>query len=169
MRADEHGQEDIFKEAVSLLQRIEVRYSADREPAVLGVNSAGWLFVYLGSGPMYRFDETGRLRRAFVDGQIYRTTGKTLAVMRRERDHLDVGKEVGSESLLLRSDLSARELESFRIRMLAQLKELSEGLNSTLILRQIISDGCEPRTFFLTRLQHVSSSTEFLAPPIVRR
>lgn len=171
MRPDEHGREDVMTEAVSLIERIECRYSENAEPAVLGFNQQRWLFVYFGSDPMYRFDELGRLRRAFVDGMLYRTAESTLAIMERHssRNQSEPGQKEGS--YLLRRDLSLDELKEFHARMLRELQQLNFGLETRNILRQIPAGESMLLEAFRPALKLIMEKGlhEFLAPSIVRR
>ena len=171
MRPDEHGREDVMTEAVSLIERIECRYSESAEPAVLGFNQQRWLFIYLGSDPMYRFDGLGRLRRAFVDGMLYRTAESTLAIMERHSSRNQSEPRLKEASYLLRHDLSAEELKRFHTRMLREMHELSAGLESSNILRQIPVEESTLLESFQQAVKLVAEKGlhEFLAPAIVRR
>ena len=135
----------------------------------MGFNKIGWLFVYPGGDSMYRFDEQGRLRRAFVDGYLYRTEGRTLAMMERQRAREHGGSKPDSESVLLRRDLSPNELEQFRIRVHRELDELTAGLRNAEITRQHPADSKGLVQEFAAALRGVLESQEFLAPAIVRR
>ncbi len=168
MARNESDHEDLMSEAVSLVRRIEYRYQSRQEPSVIGFNRLGWLFVYLGSDPMYRFDERGRLRRAFVDHRLYRTTGKTLAVLERHRTESTID-HAAQDSILLRRDLSPAELVDFRDRMRDELEVLKYGLKVGTVLRQHPADLEGIITEVQDSLDHVLTSAEFLAPAIVSR
>ncbi|MEZ6044739.1 MAG: hypothetical protein R3C11_03990 [Planctomycetaceae bacterium] len=45
----------------------------------------GAAFLYLGPDPVYHFDAAGRLKRAYVEGLLYRTQESTLARLERLR------------------------------------------------------------------------------------
>lgn len=169
MARNEADHEDLMRDAVSLVKRIECRYGSRPEASLAGFNAIGWLFVYLGTDPMYRFDEIGRLRRAFVDGKILRSEGHTLAVMERHRDLSSTASSSGAESTLLRRDLSPQELQLFRDRMRNDLEQLSEGLVSGQITRQHPAALPDLVNEIRMRLQRVLESPEFLAPALVRR
>ena len=169
MRSDDSGHEDIMKEAVLLLKRVELKCVSFDEPVVLGFNAQGWLFVYLGNDPMYRFDELGRLRRAFVDGFLFRTSGSTLAVLERSRNEPRGATTDGAESVLLRRDLSPSELQAFRERAMKELAMIRDGLPAAEITRQHPEIRGSLRQEFVAGLDVVLGSTEFLAPAIVRR
>lgn len=167
MARNEADHEDLMRDAVSLVKRIEFRHPSRSEPSLVGFNALGWLFVYLGTDPMYRFDEQGRLRRAFVDGRLLRTEGDTLATMERQRN--SEGDPKVARSTLLRRDLSPSELDAFRARMRRDLVELSEGLVSAAILRQHPADMPQLLDELQSGLRRVLESPEFLAPALVRR
>ena len=169
MRRGEGKDEDLMTEAVSLVKRIECRYPSRPDPATIGFNNLGWLFVYLGSDPMYRFDEQGRLRRAFVDGYLFRTTGQTLARLERQTETSSGSAATQVESTLSRNDLSQIELDAFRLRMLQELNELLHGLRCGSIDRQHPSDAIDLKPQFEEALMRVLESPDFLAPAIVRR
>ena len=171
MRLDEHGQEDVMKEAVSLIKRIECRYASRIEPVVLGFNQQGWLFVYFSSDPMYRFDKQGQLRRAFVDGILFRTTGKTLAMMERHSSRNQTEPRQQSDSYLLRRDLAPDELEAFRRRLRSELEDLCVGLDQGEIVRQypVEAVGLASEFKFAVKQALDNDSHDFLAPEIVRR
>lgn len=167
MARNEADHEDLMRDAVSLVKRVECQSSASNSPCLVGLNEFSWLFVYLGADPMYRFDDHGRLRRAFVDGQLFRTEGATLAMLQRpKRSDEDLGF---NRSILVRRDLSSAELDAFRVRMLRELNELNSGLVSGAILRQSPVDLPSLVDEIQSAVTKVINSPEFLAPALVRR
>ena len=166
MARNESDREDMMAEAVSLVRRIECRSELFSEPIVAGFNVQGWMFLYIGSDPMYRFDDQGRLRRAFVDCRLYRTQGHTLAVMDRQRT-FDAGEPV--ETTLVRQDLSAVELEVFRLRMHSNLNNVSECLRTGIVTRQHPAEMPGITDEVESRIRLVLDAREFLAPAIVKR
>lgn len=165
MRPDESGNEDIMREAVSLLKRIELKCPSFRDLIVLGLNAQGWLFVYLGSDPMYRFDELGRLRRALVGGYLYRTSGSTLARLERSSKT----DTTHSESVLLRHELTANELQAFQARVSHELTLVRDELPTAAVTRQQPSGEQSMPEMFHAMLETVLNASQFLAPAIVRR
>lgn len=78
------------------------------EPSIVvaGFNKQGGVSLYFGSGdPVLQFDSACRLRRAFVDGLLYRSQGKTLSQLTRQR--------TATETVLLRRDLNQTECSEF--------------------------------------------------------
>lgn len=169
MAQNESDREDLMGEAVSLVRRIECRAADDSSVSVMGFNELGWLFVYRGHDPMYRFDDQQRLRRAFVDGLLYRTEGKTLAQLTRRRDPLTSAPEGPKRTSLVRRDLSVEELDRFRHRMHEELKRVIADLRDGVTTRQFPQDEASLREEILAGLTGVLTSTDFLAPAIVRR
>lgn len=169
MSRNESGDDDIMRDAVSLVRRIECRGAVNASAIVAGFNSGGWLFVYSGEDPMYRFDSKHRLRRAFVDGLLYRTEGQTLAQIQRQR-YSDV-HQTGStrETTLLRRDLSTSELEVFRLRMMRDIAECISGIRTGEFIKRLPVDDLIVVDDIVNGLRAVLDSQEFLAPAIVRR
>lgn len=112
-----------MREATALKQRAEYRVPGESQPVVAGYRKDGSLSVYFGPDPCFHFDAAGRLRRAFSDGDLFRTQGSTLARLRRLRP--------GDSVELRRQDLSANECERFleaaRHRLTGLLSALSSG------------------------------------------
>ena len=169
MARNESDREDLMREAVSLTRRIECTTSSGREPMVIGFNSQGWLFVYVGQDLMYRFDELGRLRRSFADGVLYRTEGTTLAMLTRQRTRSEEKIGAVSTTTLVRRDLSLEELERFRLRMRNELAVAIDDLRNGTVTRQYPVDAPEIVAEIKTGMQRVLENQEFLAPRIVRR
>ncbi|MEK6258703.1 MAG: hypothetical protein AABP62_08785 [Planctomycetota bacterium] len=160
MARQESDREDLMVEAVALVRRVELRTPRRNGTVVLGFRTNGWLSVYLGPDPMYQFDELGRLRRAFIDGLLYRTQGTTLAQLRRQRTN--------SETTLLRQDLTETELADFRNVMLSAIVSLREQLvqRQTVLVQQVPGEDDHLLHELATGLGRVLKSPEFLAPPI---
>jgi len=135
MARQESDREDLLREATALRERIEWRVPDEPEPVVVGLKSQGGLVLYFGADPVYQFDSQGRLRRACVDGFLFRTQGTTLARLHRER--------TGGQTVLIRHDLNDAELQLLLDRMLARLRRLLEHLNSggCDVLRSVSAGG----------------------------
>ena len=156
----ESDREDLMAEAVALVRRVELRTPGRDETTVVGFRANGWLSIYLGPDPMYQFDELGRLRRAFLDGLLYRTQGTTLAQLRRERTDI--------ETTLLRRDLTEPELVEFRSAMLTAIAALRDQLvqRRAAATRQVPVEDDQLLNELAAGLDRVLKSPAFLAPPI---
>ena len=169
MAQNESDREDLMREAVSLIKRIECRQDSRPDPVVLGLNALGWLFVYPAGELMYRFDEQGRLRRAFVEGILYRSAGTALSMLQRQRTYEQTGVNNVMKTVLLRRDLTPAELSLFRLRMSYELAVVRAAVEPDRVLRQHPADGVSVLAEIQLRLLGVVETEEFLAPAIVRR
>lgn len=100
----ESDREDMLGEATAYPRRVEFRIPDCSDVCFAGLRSTG-TSLYVGGDPVYHLDAEDRLRRAFVDGDLYRTQGTTFARLRRER--------IAAETNLLRHDLDVGELSAF--------------------------------------------------------
>ena len=135
MARQEADREDLFREATALRDRGELRVDGLSETVVAGRRSDGRWSIYFGPDPCYHFDAGGRLRRAYVDGLLYRTEGITLAALKRERSD--------TETLLQRHDLDNTQLTGFLDAMQTRLSDLQAGLHeeSVMLIGQHPEDG----------------------------
>ncbi len=159
MSRNESDREDLLAEATALVRRVELQVDGELEPVVAGVRDNGRLSIYFGGEPVYHFDETGRLRRAFADGCLYRTQETTLSRMNRERTE--------SSTLLLRHDLNETELAQFLAEMRDRLSQLMSALQNdhTKLLRSVpTNDDFRPELENL--IQQILHSDSPLAPTI---
>jgi hypothetical protein len=122
MSRQETDREDLMREAVALARRVELVCEGEPEPVIAGFRRSGHLAVYFGADPVYQFDEAGRLRRAFIDGDLYRTQGETLARLTRRRTQ--------AETVLDRHDLSADELTDVLTAARSRLERLARLIDS---------------------------------------
>ncbi|MBS0205979.1 MAG: hypothetical protein JSS49_24065 [Planctomycetes bacterium] len=157
----EADREDLLTEAVALVRRMELQTPGENS-IVAGFRETGWLSIYFGQDRMYQFDEIGRLRRAYIDGLLYRTHGTVLAQLERQRTE--------QETALVRRDLSGADLAEFRSTMLARINSLLDRLTTGhyTILRQIPDQSTSLAPEIGEFLQLVVNSPEFLAAPIRR-
>ena len=122
MARHESDREDLMREATALVRRVELALPGRPEHVVCGFHSDGRLSIYFGPDPVYHFDTAGRLRRAYVDGCLYRTQGTTLARLKRVR--------TPAATELQRHDLSPDELPDFLECLRARLSSLEDALTS---------------------------------------
>lgn len=107
-------------EATALVQRAELNLPGQGEPAVAGFRRDGRLSVYFGADPVYHLDCRGRLRRAYVDGKLYRSQGTHLAELTRQR--------TATQTSLVRRDLDPGQSQDFLEAMQRRLEELYVAL-----------------------------------------
>ncbi|QDT44185.1 hypothetical protein Pan241w_42930 [Gimesia alba] len=121
MARNEQDREDLMREATALFPRAELQLAHEAFPLFWGQKQSGHFSFYFGSDPVYQFDQDGFLRRAYLEGALYRTQGNTLARLTRVRN--------SEESILNRYDLSITEVES----LLQTMAERFRRLESTLL------------------------------------
>lgn len=157
MSRHETDREDLIAEATALQARVELQVPGAAAPVVAGFHRDGRLSIYFGPDPVYHFDMQGRLRRAFVDGNLYRSRGDTLSRLTRER--------TATATNLLRHDLGTDELSSFLSAMWSTLKELQRQFEEggTVVLRQV-----PPEADVVGRVRRTLGDlcTEILAPAL---
>jgi len=120
MARHESDREDLIREAIALIRRTELVVGGFSEAITIGFRSNGAMSVFVGQDPVYQFDATGRLRRAYVGGSLYRSQHSTLAKLDRVR--------TPEQTILQRRDLNAAELQSFRTAMCECLSKLQTAL-----------------------------------------
>jgi hypothetical protein len=118
----ESDREDLLEEATGLNPCWEFRLHNETVPTVAGFRKNGNLTIYLREGTMFHFDTGGRLRRAYVAGELYRSEGRTISRLRRER--------TTDSTTLLRKDLGDAELRDWLEREWKILVELLERLEN---------------------------------------
>jgi hypothetical protein len=116
----EVDREDLMREATALRRRAEFRLPDVSETVIAGYRGDGALSIYFGPDPCYHFDAAGRLRRACVEGRLFRTQGNTLARLQRVRADGSVE--------LRRHDLSPVELNAFLHDVSDRLRTVQEAL-----------------------------------------
>lgn len=109
MARNEKHREDLIAEATALVDRIELQMpeTSEKESQIIfaGFRSNGFLSIYFGQDLHYQFDLDGRLRRAFVDPDLYRASyGKLSRLERRRSD---------DQTVLVRTDLDDQQSLEF--------------------------------------------------------
>lgn len=159
MARHEADREDLMREAVSLVRRVELCCPSQREPIVIGFRNNGNWSVYFGGDPVFHFDNQRRLRRAFVDGQLYRSQGKTLTRLTRQRS--------SEATRLLRHDLSSTELTDFWSCAAALLEQLLDAIRDKSVqVLQRIPSGWEFDGDLIGVLASLLSSPMRLSAPL---
>ncbi|HVJ68686.1 MAG TPA: hypothetical protein VM510_11910, partial [Caulifigura sp.] len=115
---------------------IEVRVDDGEQTVCAGrrESTGGWS-LYLTPDRVYHFDAEGRLRRAYVEGFLYRSEGETLSRLRRERS--------AAETSLLRADLEPEELTAFLAVMRAQIEAFVTAIDGNRVQTLRASSGAE--------------------------
>lgn len=85
MARQESDREDMLREAVGLVRRVEFRVAGESEPVTAGFRRNGALSLYFGADPVWQFNTAGELRRGYVAGKLLKADGGGLVEMTRER------------------------------------------------------------------------------------
>ncbi len=120
MARQESDREDLLREATALIERAELALDGELEPVTAGFRRDGSLSVFFGSDPVYQFNATGQLRRAFSSGLLYKAERGRLVELRRERSATEVA--------LVRRELPEQESVDFLSAAHLRLTRLSESL-----------------------------------------
>lgn len=159
MALNESDREDLMAEATALRRRIALQVPGFDDEVIAGFRDAGQLSIFFGSDPVYQFDENGLLRRAFVEGSLYRSQGTTLARLTRERTE--------TTSSLIRHDLNGAEIVAFLATMFETLRTLQHAIEhkEVTVIQQIPEDN-HMRPDVLDSLSHILNAETPFAPPI---
>ena len=122
MARQEQERENLLRDAKSLPERAELIVANRNENVFFGFRREGSCSVYLGTDPVYHFNSTGKLRRAFVKGLLYKADrGRLASLKRRRHDH---------EVQLQRHDLTHLEITVFCQQIEQDLAELKKAIQS---------------------------------------
>ncbi len=120
MARHESDREDLMREATALKRRVRLQPPAGGPMLVAGFHRDGALSLYFEADPVYHFDSAGLLKRAYIDGDLYRTQGETLAKLTRVRSD--------RETQLIRIDLTPDECDRVRKAVINRLTGLHDSL-----------------------------------------
>lgn len=162
MALNEQDREDLMREATAYYPRAEISVDHESEPVFWGQKKNGHYSFYFGGDPVYQFDQHGYLRRAFLDGFLYRTQGETLARLNRERNV--------HESILKRHDLTKTETALLLENMAHRFQKLDTTFSNQNELRflRFLADhsDCELKTQIQTQIRQVLQHSNQLATRI---
>ncbi len=160
MARHESDREDLFAELAALSPRIELRIPGAGQTVCAGRReSTGSWSIYLSPEVVYHFDSAGGLRRAYIDGFLYRSEGTTLSQLHRERSE--------TETVLRRHDLEPEELTRLLGEMRDHFTDLRQRIASNQVAVLRASPPESPVTSQLDQaLELVLQATRPLSPPI---
>lgn len=140
MAREIHEREDLLRDATALVPRIQLRMMGAGKPCEVfaGFRKNGALSLYFDDDPVYHFNSTGELRRAFVDNHLLKAEeGKLIAMQpRRGETSTDlVSREMTPEqqqqfcnSALKRIAWLHAEIEAEHYELVGQMPETGEAL-----------------------------------------
>lgn len=159
MARNEADREDLLEEAIGLSPCWEIEVIGLVEPLVAGFKKNGSCSLYFGGDPVYQFDPEGNLRRGFVGGYLFRSEGKTLSQIHRDRTE--------TTSTLVRYDLNEAELQEWLSRMRKTVAELIDRFDrgEYRILRERGTDAAA-FTRLTNSLQQIHNNSPKLSAPL---
>jgi hypothetical protein len=120
MAREEFEREDLLREATALVERVE--FNADgREGIIAGFRRDGAASFFLSPNEVYQFNTTRELRRAFLDGNLYKADCQRLFRLTRERSAKSVN--------LIRHELTNAETSVFLAKAKASLAAVHVALS----------------------------------------
>jgi hypothetical protein len=134
MAQEESPREDLLREAVALVERVELVLTdaSDSKHIVAGFRAEGGLSIYFGSDPAYHFNSCGQLRRAFRDGLLLKAEKCRLVSLDRRRQE--------SEVQLVRHELREDETDEFIAEVTRSLQDFARQCDAN----QWMIVGCAP-------------------------
>lgn len=160
MPRDESPREDLLAEATALVRRAELTGPEFPEPVVAGFWNDGGLSVYFGEDPVFRFDETGQLKRAFVEGIKYQVRDSTLVRLKQDRTSTDRVR-------LIRQRLTHVEARPFCQKIQELLTRLLVGLQEAQVTQgAAVPDDSDVVTELLDVLPVILAADSWLASRI---
>lgn len=122
MARDAHDREDLLRDATSYVSRVQlvVEFRSGPSEVFVGFHSSGAVSFYFDQDPVYHFNPSAELRRAFVEDLLVKSETGRLVEMRRQR--------TDDEVAMVRHKLSDSEQMEFCSRAERKLQELSDAL-----------------------------------------
>lgn len=159
MARNSADRDDLMGELVTLSPRVALTIPDVADEIVAGRRSDGRWSVFFGGDPVYHFDAHHQLRRAFVEGELYRSQGPTLARLTRQANH--------DSTVLLRHDLTAAELRLFLMEMRLALGTLLNCLRGGRVtVREAVPELSEYLGELADNLDRVLTNPDALAPAL---
>lgn len=145
--------EDLLRDATAFSVRLQLRVEIGGEPICVfaGFRANGAASVYLDQDPVYHFNASVQLRRAFVDGKLIKAERGQLITLDRQHEETAVA--------LVRGMHSSEQQQQFCDDVLRRMIELREAIASG----AYAVDGCvgdyespmEQLAAFLSGLQEI--------------
>jgi hypothetical protein len=122
MARQEQPREDLLREAVTLVERAELKLADGSPSIVVGFRAGGEISFFMGEDPVYQFNRLQQLRRAFVGGKLIKAEVGKLVALDRQRGE--------GQSTLLARPLTPSEQQQLLNNAQRQLAELGRTLAS---------------------------------------
>jgi hypothetical protein len=130
MARQEGPREDLMREAVALVRRIELQLEAEHEPVIIGFRRDGSASIFFGEDPVVHFNSAHELRRGYRAGRLIKAEQGRLVSLTRQR--------TDRETQLLRHELTRQEAADYVDEIQTRMDTLRDALHKRRfrILRQ---------------------------------
>lgn len=118
MAREEHDREDLLREATALVERAELRVEREPETVTIGFRRDGGASIYFGGDPVYQFNPSNELRRAFIDGKLLKAERGKLVELTRVRT--SAATELVARSLTAEDETTLLDVMGSRLSGLQQ-------------------------------------------------
>lgn len=107
MASQSQDREDLLRDATAFVNRVQLQISwGERSEVVFaGFRTGGAASFYFDQDPVYHFNTTGQLRRAFVDDFLVKAEAGRLVRLHRQRSE--------HESAMVRDEMTVDEQQTF--------------------------------------------------------
>lgn len=138
MARNPEEREELLREARALVVRAEMEVDGFDEPIVVGFRHTGAASLYFGQDVVYQFNTTSELRRAYLNGEMYKSEKRRLVRLRRNR--------TGESLELISHELTPAETSEFLSAARARIRELQSALcqNRYRLIGQVTDDQDAP-------------------------
>jgi hypothetical protein len=161
MSRRESDREDLLREATALVERAEIRIPGYTDPIVIGFRRDGSASFYFGADPVYQFNSVGELRRAYINGLLYKAERRQMVALHLKRSETDVA--------LVRHELTGEEISALLELLQQHMERLQVALETgTHTLVGQVPDDCDIMTRIIDCLVAFSSSPRIANKPHVR-
>ena len=130
MARDESDREDLLREATALVARVELSLPEHDDHWVAGFRRNGAVSLFFGVDPVLQFNSVNELRRAFVQGTLYKAEGGRLVRLVRVRAEGEVvlsrSEPVDAEQAQLLAMMRDRVRELAQLLAAAQYRVIGE-------------------------------------------
>ncbi len=107
MASQSQDREDLLRDATAFTTRVQLKISWGEHSEVVfaGFRVGGAASYYFDQDPVYHFNTTGQLRRAFVDDTLVKAEAGRLVRLHRQRSD--------RESAMIRNEMTVDEQQAF--------------------------------------------------------
>jgi len=137
MTREVHEREDLLRDAKALMPRVQLDFmtAQGKETVFAGFRGPSALSLYFDSDPVYHFNSSNQLRRAYVEDRIIKAEAGRLVAMTRMQSQ--------TSSELLRHEMSAAEEQQFCESLATRLAKLKEAMQAKqyTVAGQVPEDG----------------------------